>query len=325
MVAQIGWQVEVEQPEESVEQPPVVVEPNLPTPNGTEDISLSSLTVTTARVNDQGEVIEERPVQVQVYDEDLGSGVSLRMVEIPRGSYEQGQTETERQELIRQVGQDDYEQFFVNELPRRTVTVPRFFMGMFQVTQAQYAAIMGENPSYFSGNDRPVEQVSWNDAKTFCDRLSDRTGRRYFLPTEAEWEYACRAGTTTPFHFGPTLSDVVANYNATFTYGSGRAGTIREATTTVGSFPANDFGLYDMHGNVWEWCADHYRENYDGVPTDGSPYLTNDNAALRVLRGGCWYATPGDCRSAVRNWFNPGDRNNDVGFRVVVSSAWTPA
>ncbi|MGB3516341.1 MAG: SUMF1/EgtB/PvdO family nonheme iron enzyme [Elainellaceae cyanobacterium] len=313
VVAQPGWQVEsVEQPEESVEQQPTVIEANPPTPNGTEDIPLSSLTVTTTRVNGQGEVMEEPPVQVQVYDEDLGGGVSLRMVEIPGGSYTQGSPSDEAQR-----GDE--------EGPQRTVTVPRFFMGMFQVTQAQYAAIMGENPSAFSGTDRPVETVSWNDAKTFCDRLSDRSGRRYFLPTEAEWEYACRAGTTTPFHFGPTLSDAIANYQATETYGNGRAGTYRQETTNVGSFPANDFGLYDMHGNVWEWCADHYRGNYDGVPTDGSPYLTNNNSAPRMLRGGSWNDLPRYCRSANRNRLNPGLRDYDDGFRVVVSSAWTPA
>ncbi|TVQ17975.1 MAG: hypothetical protein EA367_16145, partial [Leptolyngbya sp. DLM2.Bin15] len=202
------------QPEESVDsaEQPVVVEPNPPTPNGTEDIPLLPLTVTTVRVNDQGDVTEERSVRVQVYDEDLGGGLSLRMVEIPGGSYTQGSPSTE-------AGR------FSNEGPQRTVTVPRFFMGMFQITQAQYATIMGENPSSFRGDNRPVEMVTWNDAKTFCDRLSERTGRRYFLPAEAEWEYACRAGTTTPFHFGPTLSDRIANYRATETYGNGRAGT----------------------------------------------------------------------------------------------------
>jgi formylglycine-generating enzyme required for sulfatase activity/serine/threonine protein kinase len=298
-------------PAESVEQP-VVAEP------------ISPLTVTAVKVNDRGEREPEYSVQVQVYDEGLGDGVSLRMVEIPGGSYERGQTEAERQELIRQVGQGNYDNGYADELPRRSVTVPRFFMGMFQVTQAQYAAIMGENPSRFSGNDRPVEQVSWNDAKTFCDRLSDRSGRRYALPSEAEWEYACRAGTTTPFHFGPTLSDRIANYRATSTYGSGRAGTDREETTDVGSFPANDFGLYDMHGNVWEWCADHYRESYEGVPTDGSPFLTNNNSALCVLRGGSWGATPRNCRSANRNRFGSDFRFGNIGFRVVVASAWTP-
>ena len=301
-----GSGVEPELPPETTPTP----EPKLPAPTSPHSIPLSSLTVTTVQVNDQGDVVDEYPVQVQVYDEALGDGVSLRMVEIPGGSYTQGSPK--------------YGGWFNDEGPQRTVTVPRFFMGMFQVTQAQYAAIMGENPSSFSGNDRPVENVSWNDAKTFCDRLSDRSGRRYFLPTEAEWEYACRAGTTTPFHFGPTLSDAVANYNANYTYGNGRAGTYRQETTNVGSFPANDFGLYDMHGNVWEWCADHYRENYDGVPTDGSPYLTNNNSASRLLRGGSWNYNPRLCRSANRFGFNPDYRYYDFGFRVVVSSAWTP-
>jgi formylglycine-generating enzyme required for sulfatase activity len=291
-------------------EPTLPLEPEPPAPTGPTGIPLSPLTLKTVQVNEQGDVIDEYPVQVQIYDEDLGDGVSLRMVDIPGGSYTQG---SPRDEARRDS----------DEGPQRTVTVPRFFMGMFQITQAQYAAVMGENPSRFRGDNRPVEQVSWNNAKTFCDRLSDRTGRRYFLPTEAEWEYACRAGTTTPFHFGNTLSTEIANYDGNYTYGNGRKGTYREETTDVGSFPANDFGLYDMHGNVWEWCADHYRENYDRVPTDGSPYLTNDNSARRVLRGGSWNYIPWYCRSALRNRNDPGYWILN-GFRVVVSSAWTP-
>ncbi len=282
-------------------------EPEPPAPTGPNGIPLSPLTMTAVKVNDRGEQVDEYDVQVQVYDEDLGDGVSLRMVEIPGGSYTQGSPSDEPR-------RDS------DEGPQRMVTVPRFFMGMFQITQAQYAAVMGENPSRFRGDNRPVEQVSWNNAKTFCDRLSDRTGRRYFLPTEAEWEYACRAGTTTPFHFGSTLSDDIANYQATETYGNGREGTYRQETTDVGSFPANDFGLYDMHGNVWEWCADHYRENYDGVPADGSPYLTNDNSARRVLRGGSWAIHPRGCRSANRLMYSSGIRGDYDGFRVVVST-----
>ncbi|MBF2089381.1 MAG: SUMF1/EgtB/PvdO family nonheme iron enzyme [Synechococcales cyanobacterium K44_A2020_017] len=277
----------------------------------------------TLRVDDEGNIIEQHQVQVTQFVEDLG-GVPLVMVEIPGGEFWMGQTEDERQMLLAEVGQETYDKYFGRELPRHQVKVPCFFMGMFPVTQAQYEAVIGSNPSHFKGSDRPVENVSWNEAKTFCDRLSERTGRRYFLPTEAEWEYACRANMTTPFYFGNTLSTEIANYDGNYTYGNGTKGKYRKETTPAGQFPPNAFGLYDMHGNVWEWCADHYRETYDGVPTDGSPYLTNDDSAFRMLRGGSWLSDPWYCRSANRGRGNPVSRSNYCGFRVVVSSAWTP-
>ncbi|MHC5719615.1 MAG: formylglycine-generating enzyme family protein, partial [Nostoc sp.] len=161
----------------------------------------------------------------------------------------------------------------------------------------------------FKGEQRPVEQVSWYDAVEFCDRLSDHTKRQrqYRLPSEAEWEYACRAGTTTPFHFGETITSELANYDATSTYGRGVEGTYRKETTPVGSFnAANAFGLYDMHGNVWEWCLDDWHNNYERAPTDGSPWFDNKNDNLyqkqgnAVLRGGSWLYYPRDCRSASR-------------------------
>ncbi|MBC6434679.1 formylglycine-generating enzyme family protein, partial [Nostoc sp. HG1] len=167
---------------------------------------------------------------------------------------------------------------------------------------------------------------SWYDAVEFCSRLSQYTGRPYSLPSETEWEYACRAGTTTPFHFGETITSELANYNATETYGAGVKGTYREETTEVGSFKvANAFGLYDMHGNLWEWCLDDWHDNYEGAPTDGSPWWDdNDNISQKkgnaVLRGGSWFNDPDYCRSASR-YFNVraerGYFDNDVGFRVV--------
>jgi formylglycine-generating enzyme required for sulfatase activity len=127
--------------------------------------------------------------------------------------------------------------------------------------------------------------------------LSKATGREYRLPSEAEWEYACRAGTTTPFHFGETITTDLANYNGNYTYGSGSKGQYRKQTTDVGSFPANAFGLHDMHGNVWEWCQDTWHENYNGAPTDGSAWVDeNANQNRMILRGGSWYNNP---RTAV--------------------------
>jgi formylglycine-generating enzyme required for sulfatase activity len=143
-------------------------------------------------------------------------------------------------------------------------------MKKFEVTQEQYQQIMGSNPSNFKGAKRPVEKVSWNDAVEFCKKLSQKTRHKYRLPSEAEWEYACRAGTTTPFHFGETITTELTNYDGDYTYASGLKGKYRKQTTEVGTFPPNAFGLYDMHGNVWEWCQDTWHDSYKGAPTDGS-------------------------------------------------------
>jgi formylglycine-generating enzyme required for sulfatase activity len=166
----------------------------------------------------------------------------------------------------------------------------------------------------------------------FCSRLSQRSGKTYTLPSEAQWEYACRAGTTTPFHYGKTLSAELANYNADATYGRGRKGKSRGQTTAVGSFAANAWGLHDMHGNVWEWCADHWRSSYalglQEAPADGSPWLDAteaDKARMegeradersRVLRGGSWGSLPVFCRSACRNDYHPAHALLSIGFRV---------
>ena len=219
-----------------------------------------------------------------------------------------------------------------DESPQHPVTVPPFTMGKFEVTQAQWKAIaslpkvkidLNVDPSKFKGSDRPVENVSWNDAIEFCDRLSAKTGKKYRLPSEAEWEYACRAGTTAPFNVGATLSADLANYDGTYTYGSGQKGTYRNETIAVGSFSPNAFGLYDMHGNVWEWCADYYHTNYQGAPTDGSAWVEGGDRANRLLRGGSWDDDPWLCRSALRNRLGPDRRYDFIGFRVVCGSAWT--
>ncbi|HEY9753360.1 MAG TPA: formylglycine-generating enzyme family protein, partial [Coleofasciculaceae cyanobacterium] len=180
-------------------------------------------------------------------------------------------------------------------------TVPSFLMSKYPVTQAQYQKVMGVNPSHFKGDNRPVDSVTWHQAVEFCQRLTQQTGREYRLPSEAEWEYACRAGTTTPFHFGETIATDLANYGDNQGY-----------TTEVGSFPPNDFGLYDMHGNVWEWCADYWHGNYEAAPTDGS-----GGQDRRILRGGSWCARPKHCRSAYRLDLDPRYGVFPTGFRVV--------
>ena len=212
-------------------------------------------------------------------------------------------------------------------------SIQPFLMSRYQVTQDQWKVVaalpqvdreLNPDPSSFKGGDRPVELVCWEDAVEFCKRLSRHTRRKYRLPSEAEWEYACRAGTTSPFHFGETITADLVNYNGNYTYSSGPKGEYRDQTTPGGSFKvANAFGLYDMHGNVWEWCLDHWHDNYEGAPTDGSAWLSSNNDAYRLLRGGSWNPGPDNCRSANRYSSSLGSSANDYGFRIVCTSSWT--
>jgi formylglycine-generating enzyme required for sulfatase activity len=202
-----------------------------------------------------------------------------------------------------------------------------FWLGQTPITQAQWRVVaswpkvereLAKDPSYFKGDDRPVKLVSWHDAMEFCRRLSQRLGPTFSLPSEAQWEYACRAGTTTPFAFGDTISPELANYDGTVAYANGPKGVRRGETTPAGTFPANAWGLQDMHGNVWEWCLDQWHDSYKGAPSDGSAWLSNAGEdAGRLLRGGSWYSLPGRCRSACRLHLRPGDVSDRVGFRVV--------
>ena len=247
--------------------------------------------------------------------------VLLEMVSIPGGTFLMGSPENEPNR-------------FSQESPQHEVTVEPFSMGRYPITQIQWqfvAELMPQvnrelkpSPSRFSGSTRPVERVSWDEAVEFCARLSAHTRRTYRLPSEAEWEYACRAGTTTPFHFGETITSELANYDGTETYNDGSKGEYRESTTSVEHFEiANPFGLCDMHGNVFEWCQDYWHSNYEGAPTDGSAWLSANKDASRVRRGGSWRYDPVDCRSAYRHNYNPRVTSNYIGFRIVCSSPRT--
>ncbi|MDX2212585.1 MAG: formylglycine-generating enzyme family protein, partial [Oculatellaceae cyanobacterium bins.114] len=251
--------------------------------------------------------------------EDLGNGVDFEMVSIPGGSFIMGAPAAEKNSQER-------------ERPQHRVTVPPFLMGKYAVTQKVWQTVAGFpkierelelNPSRLKGDQRPVEKVSWFEAVEFCQRLSRKTGRNYRLPSEAEWEYACRAGTTTPFHFGETVTAEWVNCNGSEPYSDAPKSEHRQRTTYVGCFPANAFGLFDMHGNVWEWCADHWHGNYTNAPMDGSVWVTGGNSERRVLRGGSWNYAPGDCRSACRLYISPDYCFNDIGFRVVCSAPRT--
>jgi formylglycine-generating enzyme required for sulfatase activity len=278
--------------------------------------------------------------------------LTLTLIEIPAGSFLMGSPPEEPERS------DD-------EGPQHEVKLASFFMSHAPITQAQWREVAGwqplpaerwrqdlnPDPSRFQNREgqaegevrlfeaeantdnRPVEQVSWLDAMEFCNRLSQLTGRTYTLPSEAQWEYACRAGTTTPFHFGDTITPELANYNGNVAYADGPQGVDREQTTPVGMFAANAWGLHEMHGNVYEWCLDHWHHGYEGAPADGSAWLSiaeqqdqsttktvndgTDDLEGRLLRGGSWSYIPRYCRSAYRALNQPDDASNYVGFRVV--------
>jgi formylglycine-generating enzyme required for sulfatase activity len=210
-----------------------------------------------------------------------------------------------------------------NEGPQHLVNLDGFWMGQTPITQAQWRRVMGTNPSQFQRlradrDQRPMEMVSWNDATAFCDKLSQHTGRFYSLPSEAQWEYACRAGTTMPFHFGGTLTRVLANFDATESSGETPPGVSRRETSAVGLFPANDWGLHDLHGNVQEWCLDSWHDSYRGAPDDGRARVSEGSQEpRRLLRGGSWRNCARDCRSAYRSIAQPGHAYNGLGLRVV--------
>jgi formylglycine-generating enzyme required for sulfatase activity len=253
--------------------------------------------------------------KARFFREQLSDTVSLDMMLIPSGTFLMGSPEDEIDRSP-------------NQSPQHSVDVPSFCIGKYLVTQAQWRIVvnlpqvkqeLNPEPSHFSREDRPVEQVSWFDAQEFCARLSNLTKRKYRLPSEAEWEYACRAGTISPFHFGETITTDLANYHGEDYYGRGSLGIYREETTSVGTFPPNIFGLHDMHGNVLEWCLDCYHKDYEGAPTDGSAWIDPDTTNVdRIMRGGAWNTFPQYCGSANRAHSIPNFRRaSNYGFRVV--------
>ena len=307
----------------------------------------------TPTVNFRGEIIKTTTHTANCFTETLPNNVDLDMVFIPGGTFTMGSPKNEK---------DSHN----NERPQHNVKVPSFFMGKYPITQGQWKVIatrtdlkvkinLEEDLSYFrkpyQDQDkkidrwlRPVERVNWYEAVEFCQRLSKLTGRDYRLPSEAQWEYACRAMTEPldlakgesypPFYFGETLTDKLANYNASRTYASEPEGENGKETIPVGQFPPNAFGLYDLHGNVWEWCMDDWHDNYENAPSDGSAWLDNNqeenldaensleekdgDKPYPVMRGGSWGDYPELCRSAYRDdFFRRVDRLSVSGFRVV--------
>lgn len=232
------------------------------------------------------------------------NSIGMKFVWVPPGGFMMGSPKEEKGRGI-------------NETQHKVTLTKGFYMGVHAVTQEQWKEIRGNNPSKFKGEKNlPVETVSWEDCQEFIKKLREKDKKPYRLPTEAEWEYASRAGTTTPFHFGETISTDQVNYNGIFIYGDGKKGVNREKTTPVGSFPANAWGLHDMHGNVYQWCQDWFGDypQKDLVDPQGP-----DSGKYRVVRGGSWYYTPVLCRSAYRSRLEPGLRRDTFGFRLCFS------
>jgi formylglycine-generating enzyme required for sulfatase activity len=264
----------------------------------------------TVSINRSGRIITRAKKHAFYYTENLGNDVTLDMIYIPSGSFMMGSNECESEQPIHQV------------------TLKSFYMAKYPTTQAQYKMVMGNNPSRYTGNFRhPVEKVSCEKAVEFCQRLSHLTSRNYTLPSESQWEYACRAGTATPFYSGETITTDLANYDGNKTYGDESKGVDLRKTTPVGKYPANPWGLYDMSGNVWELCVDLSHHDYVGAPVDGSAWTEIDNNEIKsqIFRGGAWDSTAWGCRSSARYAVTLGRQCyvND-GFRVVLASQVSP-
>ena len=247
------------------------------------------------------------PAQAQKATSVKDCDVCPEMVTVPAGQFTMGSPKSE-------IDRD------ISEGPQRKVAVASFLLGKFEVTQGQWKKLMGgANPSLNAacGDDCPVDNVSWNDAQDFIKKLNERAGQAtYRLPSEAEWEYAARAGSTTPFHTGATLSSDQANFDGSMAYSGTGKGLFRQSTQRVGSFPANAFGLHDMLGNVSEWTQDAWHENYEGAPADGTAWTAGGDPARRVLRGGSWYNYSRSLRCAARVNFSKGNRQHSTGLRV---------
>ncbi len=257
---------------------------------------------------------------------EITNSIGMRLVLIPAGKFVMGSPATEAE---REAGEDQHEV---------AITRP-FYLSVHAVTQGQFEKVMGKNPSFFhpkngGSPDHPAEQVRWHEAREFCTRLSalpeeKKAGRTYRLPSEAEWEYACRAGTTTPFNVGDALSSTQANFNGNFPYGGAEKGPSLRQTEKVGSYPPNAWGLYDMHGNVLQWCNDWYdpdyykkspKENPKG-PEKGVVATGFGGNFFVVVRGGCWLDEGRACRSARRFRLQQTEPYRWTGFRVACDVA----
>jgi formylglycine-generating enzyme required for sulfatase activity len=276
------------------------------------ELSQQFVTFETISINPFGEPYNGRQLTVRRFIETLDDGVEIALVKIPSGTFE--------------MGDDGWK----HTSPRRRLSVSNFYLATLQVTQRQWETVarlpkvnldLEKNPSYFRGDpDLPVDSVGWHEAIEFCRRLSQYSGRKYRLPSEAEWEYAARAGRTETFAFGETITPLSANFNGEFPTGSFTLDGFRNQTIRVGQFSANAFGLFDMHGNVWEWCADVWHEDYAGAPDNAGTWMSGGDASRRVLRGGAWCNWAELCRSSERiaEYCDEKGKLNYIGFRLAL-------
>jgi eukaryotic-like serine/threonine-protein kinase len=268
----------------------------------------TTIQVTSIKLNECGDIIDRPQSRVQIFQEELSKGIFLTMVKIPAGKFMMGSPFKEEGQAI-------------HEQPQHLVNISEFYLGETQITQSQWNSIFPERAIPISGDSRlPIDSINWLDAVEFCERLSKKTGCKYRLPSESEWEYACRGKTTTPFAYGDTILPSIVNYNAEHPYKQAAKGTCRQKATYVGTFYPNQFGVYDMHGNLWEWCLDEWVPDYIGAPTDGTArgnIHTRGDDLLKVVRGGSWFTHARNCRAASRSSLFASFRDHHYGFRVV--------
>lgn len=261
---------------------------------------LKTFTYEVVTVNYGGEEINRKTKEAEYFTAKLGQETTIDLVLIPGGRFLMGSSTAAPERDM-------------DETPQHWVKIEPFYLGKYPVTQAQWEAVMGSNPSYFRGSSLPVESISWLEAVKFCKKMSEMINRTCRLPSEAEWEYACRARTITSFHFGETLTVQLANYRGISSHVSPLS-----QTTEVGSFLPNGFGLYDMHGNVREWCADAWYDSYLGAPETGNVRKGDNNNKYRVIRGCSWFDQLKSCRSANRGSTDVENVSDMLGVRVVV-------
>ncbi len=279
----------------------------------TDKFRLQNYEFETVSVDESGKIIRRKTIKSDIFRESINDELFLDMVLVPSGQF--------------MMGSPDDEIFHnSNESPFHLVKTSQYLMSKHAINQEKWKAIahlpkinldLSMSPSKFRGAELPVENISWLEANEFCLRLSKYTGRTYRLPTEAEWEYACRAKTETPFPFGVTITSALANFNGAQPYASQPKGEFLKRTVDVGEFTANALGLYQMNGNVWEWCLDSWQNSFAAPPIDGHTWLATHTTMRAVLRGGSWGSSGERCRSAARFQAPYTYRGGDVGFRVI--------
>ena len=267
-------------------------------------MQLEAFDFESVRIDKRGVVIERCRLKAQVLRLALGSAIDLELVSLTGG--------------LCLVGSPPH-QGYEDEHPQHPVMIAPFLLGKFLVTQEQWKIVMGKDlPFRREGAQHPADRASWKDAAAFCQKLAQKTHLPFRLPSEAEWEYACRGGYSSPFSCGPTLTSGLANYCGDHVFADEPPGVYQHGTSPVGSYPPNAFGLYDMHGNLWEWCADDWFDDYSGAGVDGQP-RQSFSSSFKVVRGGSWHETPNHCRSATRLKFAARERDDYVGFRAALT------